>query len=331
MTGCGRWRSAIDGMLLRMRGASTRLLHLLALLTSRPRWSGAQLADALGVTERTVRRDVGRLRSLDYPVHAVPGPAGGYRLGAGGRLPPLLLDTDEAVAVAVCLRAGAAGTVAGIDAAAARALSKLEQFLPIATQLPVDAIGRAVVTLGGPSDAPVDADVLLECAQACRARERLRFDYQPRDGERRRRLVEPFRLVQAGRRWYLVAWDVGRGGWRTLRVDRISHVRATGQPCTHADEPDAASMVSHAVSTAPYRRQARVRLHAPLDEVARYVPPTVGVLTPDGDGCVLTTGAHDLTVIAAHLAMLDVAFTVLDPPELRGVVATMAARLASAT
>jgi predicted DNA-binding transcriptional regulator YafY len=309
---------------------STRLLQLLALLTTRPWWSAGELADALDVAERTVRRDVSRLRDLAYPVESVRGPSGGYRLGRGGRLPPLLLDEAEAVAVAVCLRAGAAGTVAGVEEAAARALAKLEQTLPAHLRSRAQAVDRATVTLPRTSDAAVEPDVLVILAQACRTPEEVRFAYRTHDGTRSRRLVEPYRLVHAGWRWYLVGRDVDRRAWRTLRVDRIADVVTTGRRFARDDEPDAAAMVSRAVSTSPYRWTAHVRLHAPVDALAHRVPPTVAALEADGADTVLTTGADDLALVAAHIGALGIDFTVLDPPELADAVRDMADRLGRA-
>ncbi|HEX6257302.1 MAG TPA: WYL domain-containing protein [Euzebyales bacterium] len=314
-----------------MRSTSTRLLQLLALLTTRPWWSAAELADALDVTERTVRRDIGRLRDLAYPVESVRGPSGGYRLGRGGRLPPLLLDEEEAVAVAVCLRAGAAGTVTGVEEAATRALAKLEQTLPAHLRSRARAVDDATVTLPRRSGTPVASDLLVTLAQACRTPEQVRFDYRTHDGVRSRRLVEPYRLVHSGWRWYLVGHDVDREAWRTLRVDRITHVVTTGRRFTRGGEPDAAAMVSRAVSTAPYRWTARVRLHAPVDAVADRVPATVAVLEAEGATTALTTGADDLAIIVAHIAALGIDFTVLDPPELADAVRAMAGRLGRAT
>lgn len=310
-----------------MRETSARLLKLLTMLASRPWWSGAELADALQVTRRTVRRDIHRLRTLDYPVESVPGPAGGYRLGPGGRLPPLLLDDDEAVAVAVCLRSGATGSVAGIADAAMLALAKLEQTLPANLRSRIDAIDHATVPLAREADVAVDPDLLVALAQACRANERLRFDYRTHDGRSGRRLVEPYRLVHTGRRWYLVAWDTNRDAWRTFRVDRVSRVTPTGQRFRRDSDPDAAAMVSRAISTSPYAEQVRVRLHAPPEQMAARIPPTVGLLEPDGDDTLLTTGAPNLAFIVAHLAAFEVDFTVVDPPELRERISVIADRL----
>jgi predicted DNA-binding transcriptional regulator YafY len=309
---------------------SARLLRLLSLLQARPDWTGAQLAERLEVTARTLRRDVQKLRSLGYPVEATPGAAGGYRLGAGAALPPLLLDDDEAVAVALGLRTAASHSVTGVAEASVRALAKLEQVLPARLRERTVALAQATVPLAisGPA---IDASALTTIARACRNRERLRYSYQSRDGEPGQRVVEPHRLVQAGNRWYLVARDTNLQDWRTFRVDRISAVQPTGQRFVPRDPPDAAAFVSRSVSVAPYRYQARVLVQAPADEVAALIPPTAGVVEPaSADTCILSTGAGDLTWMAMHLAALGPAFKVLEPPELIEQVRVLAARMLQA-
>lgn len=313
-----------------MLDTSARLLRLLAVLQSRREWGGAELAERLSVTPRTVRRDVERLRALGYPVHATPGAGGGYQLGAGTALPPLLLDDDEAVAVAVGLRTAAGGTVAGFEETSLRALTKLEQVLPPRLRRRVGAVGTSLVALTGPAPT-VDASTLAAIAGACRDAERVRFGYRDRDGTESRRWVEPHRLVHTGRRWYLVARDVDRDAWRSFRVDRIADPLPTGQRFTPQNPPDAATYVSESVSTAPYRHRARVRVHAPAAEVARRIPPTVGQLTAvDDDTCLLTTGADSLDALALHLALLGADFEVLEPEALADRVRAMADRLTRA-
>lgn len=310
---------------------SARLLRLLALLQARPEWSGAELADRVGVTSRTLRRDVAKLRSLGYPVSAMPGVAGGYRLGAGAALPPLLLDDDEAVAVALSLRTSAPQDVAGIGEAAVRVLARLDQVLPSRLRERAAAISHALVPLTGPAPA-LQAGALTTMARACRASERLTFRYRDRAGAPSARRVEPHRLVQAGYRWYLVARDLDRDDWRTFRADRIEAPQLTGVRFVPVDPPDAAAFVARAVTTAPYRHQARIIVHAPAEVVAEQLPPTVGVLEPDGaDRTILTAGSDSLDAIAFHVAMLDLDFTVLSPPELIERLAALAARLATAS
>jgi predicted DNA-binding transcriptional regulator YafY len=313
-----------------MLTTSARLLRLVALLTSRPWWSATELAERLEVTPRTVRRDIDRLRELDYPVTSIPGPGGGYRLGAGAAVPPLQLDADEAVAIAVCLRLAAAGSVQGIEDAAPRALAKLERMLPPRVRPRLAAIEAATVPLGGGTEL-VDPDVLLTVAEACRRSERLRFAYTSRQQVASRRHVEPLRIVPAGRRWYLAAYDLDRQDWRTFRLDRLSRPFSTGERFEHEDPPDAAALVSQALSSAPYRYVAKVRMLAPIAEVSRRVPPTVATLVDDGDGgTLLTSGSDRLGELAGYLAMIGLEFVVLGPDELRAEVAAVAARLARA-
>jgi predicted DNA-binding transcriptional regulator YafY len=313
---------------------SARLLRLLSLLQARPEWAGAELAARLEITARTLRRDVAKLRSLGYPVHAAPGVAGGYRLGAGAALPPLLLDDEEAVAVALSLRTAATHAVSGVGEASVRALAKLEQVLPSRLRARAAAIGQATVPLIGPGPV-VDADVLTTIAAACRNTERLEFGYRTRtdaeDAEPAKRRVEPHRLVQAGYRWYLVARDIDRDDWRTFRADRIGAPRPTGVRFVPRDPPDAAAFVARSVTTAPYRYQARVIVHAPAVAVAALVPPTTGVVETRPDGTsLLTSGSDSLDALAFHLAELGHDFTVLGPPELVSRVAELAGRLSRA-
>lgn len=306
---------------------SARLLRLLSLLEVRPEWSGTDLAQRLDVTPRTLRRDIAKLRSLGYPVDATPGVAGGYRLGAGAALPPLLLDDDEAVAVALSLRTAASHAVSGVGEASLRALAKLEQVLPARLREQVAAVGQATVPLAGPGQA-IDADVITTIARACRNSERITFGYRSRDGGHTRRLVEPHRLVQAGYRWYLVARDIDADDWRTFRADRIDGPQLTGVRFVPRDPPDAAAFVARSVTTAPYRYQARIVLHAPAAVVAELVSPSAGLVEPAADGtCVLTVGSDSLDAMAFHTAMMDLDFTVLEPPELAERMAQLGQRL----
>lgn len=314
-------------------GTTERVLRLLALLQRRPTWTAAGLAAELRVTERTVRRDAERLRSLGYPVHASPGVGGGYRLGAGTRLPPLLLDDEEAIATAVSLRLAAGGTVTGAAEAALRALSKLDQVMPPRLRERVRVLHGATDTLLG-GGVEVDPDLLVTLARACRDLLRVRFGYPARDGTTRERTVEPVRLVTTGRRWYLMAHDVDRDDWRTFRLDRMHDARATTWRFRAREHPDPAQHVQHAVTTAPYRHHVRVRLHADADRVRALVPATVGQVHDEGPGrCVLEAGGDDLDWIAAHVATLgaalDAAAEVLDPPALREAAARLARRLDS--
>ncbi|MFJ9778719.1 helix-turn-helix transcriptional regulator [Amycolatopsis sp. NPDC101161] len=299
-----------------MYGTSERLLRLLSLLQARRDWPGADLASRLEVDVRTIRRDVERLRSLGYPVHATPGVAGGYRLGAGAALPPLLLDDDEAVAVAVGLRTAASGTVSGIEETSVRALAKLEQVLPARLRPRVSALGAATVSLpgGGPT---VDASVLTVIAAACRDHERLRFPYGDHAGTETERSVEPLRLVHTGRRWYLVAYDLDRAGWRTFRVDRITAVPAPSFRFTPREPPadDLAAYVSRQISSAPYQHQLVLRVAAPAAVVAARVPPTTGAVEPiDEHSCRVRTGANTLDTVPYYLAQWGHDFVVEEAP-----------------
>ncbi|WP_436758619.1 helix-turn-helix transcriptional regulator [Streptosporangium sp. V21-05] len=315
-----------------MLETSARLLRLLSLLQTPRDWTGPQLAERLGVTTRTVRNDVERLRGLGYPVHATPGAAGGYRLGAGAALPPLLLDDEEAVAVAVGLRTAAGGTVAGIEEASLRALAKLDQVLPSRLRRRVDALQTAVVAVqgGGPT---VDAEVLTTLAGACRDRESLRFDYTGHDGTATRRLAEPYRLVHMSRRWYLVAWDVERRDWRTFRVDRIRPRTPAGPRFAPREPPggDVVAYVRRGVGAALWRYRARVRLHAPAGTVAERLPPSVLLEAVDEHTCVIEAGADTLQMLTLYLGMLDVDFDVVDSPEFSAHLGTLIGRYGRAT
>ncbi|MFE5406881.1 helix-turn-helix transcriptional regulator [Streptomyces sp. NPDC056580] len=304
-----------------MLETSARLLRLLSLLQSHREWSGAELADRLGVTPRTVRRDVDRLRELGYPVNASPGTGGGYQLGAGAELPPLLLDDDEAVAVAVGLRTVAGQGIEGIGETSVRALAKLEQVLPGRLRRRVGALNAFTVPMlrGGPPASPVDPALLTEIAHLCRDAERLRFEYRTHDGAASRRTVEPHRLVCTERRWYLVAWDVDRSDWRTFRVDRITPRPPHGPRFTPREPPavDLAGYVSEGVSTRAYAERSAVRLLVPLHEAAERISPSAGTLEADGpDACVLRSGAPSLDVMVIHIMMTGFPFEILEPVEL---------------
>ena len=310
-----------------MLETSARLLRLLSLLQARPEWSGPELAQRLGVTTRTVRNDVERLRGLGYPVHARPGVGGGYRLGAGAALPPLLLDDDEAVAVAVGLRTAANGSVTGIQETSVRALAKLEQVLPSRLRHRVRAVQAATVEI--PTDGPtVDADVLTAIAGACRDQQRLRFDYRDHDGSGSVRTVEPHRLVHHRGRWYLVAWDVDRADWRTFRADRIAPRTPTGPRFVPRDPPDGdvATWLLRGVGAATWRYRARVTVRAPAPLVAARVPPAVVVEAVDERSCVVDAGSDTPHMLALYLGMLDADFEVRQPPELVEQLAALAER-----
>jgi predicted DNA-binding transcriptional regulator YafY len=297
---------------------SARLLRLLSLFQARRYWSGAELADRLEVTARTLRRDVDRLRSLGYPVNSTSGAAGGYQLGSGSMLPPLLLDDDEAIAVAVGLRTAASGTVTGIEEASVRALAKLQQVLPSRLRRRVSALHSFILPLGnaGPT---VDSETLSVIAGACRENQKLSFGYSSRDGVASTREVEPHRLVHTGRRWYLVAWDLGRNNWRTFRVDRIESRLTTGLRFSPRDAPegDFAAYVTKSVAYAPYPHRARIILHVSMETAAERLPLAAGTLQAiDEHSCELQMGASSLDTLSVYLALIGFDFEVREPPEL---------------
>jgi predicted DNA-binding transcriptional regulator YafY len=308
-----------------MADTSARLLELLSLLQQRSHWGGPELAERLAVTPRTVRRDVDRLRTLGYPVDAAPGSLGGYRLAIGASLPPLLLTDDEATAIAIALGVSAAGGIDGVREAAVAAMAKLDRVLPVHLRSRIAAVRSTTLSLGGVDQ--VDAAALLVMAKAAADHERLRLAYVDREGRATERRVDPHRLVSTGRRWYLVAFDVDRADWRTLRVDRVSEVTATGHRFTLVDPPDAVAMVSRASGVAPYRHVAEAVVHADVAVVSAKVPPTVATVTPHPDGALLTVGADDLASLAGHLVSLDLPFEVLSPPALRALLLRAGQRL----
>ena len=315
-----------------MSETSSRLLGLLSLLQGRRDWPGSELAERLEVSSRTIRRDIERLRRLGYPVESLTGPAGGYRLRAGSAMPPLLLDDDEAIAIAVGLRTAAGASVAGIEETAVRALVKLEQVLPAHLARRVRALGSATSTLpvSGPT---VDPQYLTVIAAACRDFERLRFGYRSRDRTDSRREVEPHSLVNHGRRWYLVAWDRHRSDWRTFRIDRLSNPASTGVRFVQRTLPekDAATYVKRSITGAPNRFEALLTLHAPADEIARRLPGHWGGIEPiDADTCTYRTGDDNLRWLAWRIAMLGVDFEVHEPPELVEHLRALASRLTRA-
>lgn len=312
-----------------MTGTASRLLELLSLLQARRDWPGPELSRRLGVSQRTVRRDVDRLRRLGYPVESRTGPAGSYRLAAGTAMPPLLLDEDEAVAIAVGLRTAAGSAVEGIEGTSLRALVKLEQVLPAHLRARVHALGAAMTTLpaGGPT---VDPQYLSLLAAARRDGERVRFGYRRRDGETARREVEPHAVVPLGRRWYLVAWDVGREDWRTFRIDRMDAPAAAGVRFAPREVPggDAAAYVAANRYAGAGRHTARITVHAPAEAVRARVPGGGGTVTPLDDGrCELVTGDDDLHWLALRILMLGAEVEVHEPPALREHLRNLGARL----
>ncbi|WP_106399222.1 helix-turn-helix transcriptional regulator [Actinocorallia populi] len=316
-----------------MNTTSARLLTLLSLLQTPREWPGSELAERLEVSPRTVRRDVDRLRDLGYPVQATMGTTGGYRLVAGKAMPPLLLDDEEAVAIAVGLRAAASHPVDGIDEASVRALAKLEQVLPPRLRHRVNTLGAATVSVLNGDESRVDPEILVVLAGATAAQERLRFAYEAADGTLTRRLVEPCRLVASGRHWYLLAYDNDRDDWRVFRTDRVSEPHPTGVrvPSRVPPDEDAAAFVTRKLySTAP-TYEVSATLHLPASEASRRLGlPADAFQRIDERTCRLHGPADTLEWLAAKLLILGCPFEVHDPPQLRTYLAELSSRAAHA-
>ena len=301
------------------QSTSSRLLLLLGYLQSQPVWSGPDLVALLGVTARTLRKDIERLRELGYPVDATRGPGGGYRLGRHGQLPPLLLSDDEAVAVAIGL--GSAASAPGLADAGASAMAKLERTLPDRLQRRVRAIhantdiGPANTGTNEP-EVRVDPDLLAQLAAAISDRAGIRFTYE--DAERPV-TADPYRLVSWQQRWYLVAREHPDREWRVFRVDWM-RLRFPGA-ARFAPEPlrgdDYASFVLRHVASTGWKVHARILVDAPAQEVLDRINPAVGVVETVDDGhCVLVTGADSIETVAVWIGMLGIDFHVNGPPEL---------------
>ncbi|MFD5200149.1 helix-turn-helix transcriptional regulator [Streptomyces sp. NPDC058375] len=337
-----------------MSDTPARLLKLLSLLQAPREWPGGELAERLHVSPRTIRRDIDRLRDLGYPVEASRGSVGGYRLVAGAAMPPLLLDDEEAVAIAVGLRAGAGHAIEGVDEASVRALAKLEQVLPSRLRHRVSVLQNATVPLTRGDGATIDPRTLTTLASAATGRERLRFTYRSGDGARTKRQVEPYRLVSTGQRWYLVAYDIGREDWRTFRVDRVGEPYATGARFTPRPLPvegagrggegagrdaesggsggDAARFLARSIRRMQPELLLDVWFGAPAEFVAARLPGILGAPVPDGEGgCRLRASCADsLEWVALRLALVDCEFSVHGPPQLVAYLETLGARLTRA-
>ncbi|WP_031166706.1 helix-turn-helix transcriptional regulator [Streptomyces durhamensis] len=301
-----------------MLSSSARLLRLLSLLSSRPSWTCAELAERMEVTDRTVRRDIARLRDLGYSVDSEAGPWGGYRLRAGSHVPPLILDDEEALAVAVGLREAALSDALGGDQAALSALLKLRQVLPRRVAERLGELDDAFVRLPGADGPQIRPGLLLELAVACRQKERARLSYTDGEGRATVREVDPYRLVHTGRRWYLVARDVTRDQWRTFRADRIDRFQPTGLAADLTDPPDPARLVSRNIANGPYPLSATIRLPLPMSQALRLIPPTVGTHRPDGpDATLVDIGGPDPDGLARYLLGLGAPLRVLAPEEVR--------------
>lgn len=310
-----------------MLKTSARLLRLLWLLQSRRYWSGAELSERAGVDARTTRRDIDRLRELGYAVEASPGLGGGYQLMAGSSLPPVLFDDEEAVAVAVAVRA-AASSVGGMEETAVRLLAKLDQLLPSRLRKRASALHSVTISLTQLRSAP-PIDVLMQIAAACRDHLKLRLNYRDRVGNVTLRVVEPMRLVHTGRLWYLVAWDLQREDWRTFRMDRVEQHAACGPHFTPREFPgDIADYVSRSIRQVPYRHRMRIKLKGSAAELSKQIPRWCGELAAlDEESCALSTGADSIEVLAAQLLLVGTDFDVLEGHELLAELRKVAARL----
>jgi predicted DNA-binding transcriptional regulator YafY len=298
---------------------STRTLRLLSLFQNRRFWPVEELARRLEVSERTLRRDIDRLRELGYPVEAQRGPDGGYQLAAGAVLPPLVLDDEEAVALGVGMQAALqGGGVAGIEESSVRALAKIVQVMPSRLRRRVDAL--AAMTVAAPwSDPPasIEPDHLTSIAQACRDTERLEFAYTARDGTQSDRRVEPHRLVLLGRRWYLVAWDMKRSDWRSFRLDRMSEPRPTGAQFLPRELPadDAAEFVRGGIDNLPTRHVVEALIHAEASVVRTRIGSWATVEEIDDDRCRLRMTSDSLEWVLVTLGRTGADFEVVSPPD----------------
>ncbi|MFY1865138.1 helix-turn-helix transcriptional regulator [Achromobacter xylosoxidans] len=314
-----------------MLASSNRLLRLLSLLQTRRHWAGGELAQTLEIHPRTLRRDIDRLRELGYPIQASSGVAGGYAFRAGNALPPLLLDDDEALTVAITLRTAATGSVGGAEEAALRALVKLEQVMPARLRHKVDALRTALVPV--PRAGPlIDASQLAALAAACRDQLRVHFDYTDGRGQATSRQVEPQGLAHTGYRWYLVAWDPARADWRTFRLDRIAGAVTPGAHFAPRPPPDGGDLrayVARSVGQAANGEEARIVLHATRAAMTARIPAAVGEIDAlDDDRCLLRCSGQSLDALAYWLMALEVEFDVLAPAALALRLRTAAERVA---
>ncbi len=298
-----------------------RVFQLLGLLQSHRRWTSTELADSLGITARTVRRDIDRLRRLGYPVEAVPGATGGYRLAAGAHLPPLMFDDDEAVAIAVGLWTATSSPLAGIEDTALRALAKLETLLPDRLRRRMTAIGASTSIhrwSHGAEHDRTDIETLMTITAACRDSEEIRFSYVDRSGSSTDRLVEPHRLVAIDERWYLLAWDLRRDAWRTFRTDRVASVRAAGRQFTPRRIPggDPGSFVADRLGRAPQAHTVAVTVDADRDAVITAIPWLADDTVPlEGGRAEVTLRANRIEQLAVGIARLAGSFDVDLPPD----------------
>ncbi|MDO5083398.1 MAG: YafY family protein [Arachnia propionica] len=310
-----------------MTDPTSRVLSLLGLLESRSVWTGAELAERLGVTPRTLRRDVERLRDLGYVVEADPGPGGGYALGRGQVVPPLLLDEEQAVAVTLALTRAAHATTGPEAEAALRALSTIDAIIPSALRHRLAAL-RESSTVIVSGERP-DTGLLLTCADAIRRRVRLHFDYRDRHGTGTTRSVEPHRLVARARSWLLVAFDLDRDDWRTFRIDRMR--QATARTWRFTPRPGLEQVVAGLDDPVPpsaWRHRVEAHIHAPHAQVQAALPRGAGQLRPlDETTTWFLTGADDPATAACWLSRLEFDFTVLGDDEVVAATRALADRL----
>ncbi|MEU4014904.1 YafY family protein [Microbacterium sp. NPDC028030] len=317
-----------------MTRTTGRTLALLSLLQVRREWSGAELRDRLEVSDRTLRRDIEDLRELGYGIEATRGRHGGYRLGPGAEIPPLALAPDEAVAIAVGLRAAAGGVITGMEDAAARALAKLEQSLSSSTRRQITEVEQAMVPLDGQIRSDIDLGVVTAAASAIAGRTRLRIDYTRHDGVEVQRVVEPHRIVHTTERWYLIAWVPEHEAWRTLRVDRIRRPLPLREAFPRRDIPDEAlrDFTTRSITTAPYPYRARLRMHAPAERVSQLFDATVASVEAAGDGTsILTAGSRAPEEFALYIGMSGIEFEVLEGEEVRRALGEVGERMLRST
>lgn len=318
MPGPGQFRSWSSGTIRNVIGTSARLLQLLSLLSTQPTWTCRELAERMAVTDRTVRRDITRLRDLGYGIESDPGPWGGYRLGGGARVPPLILDEEEALAVAVALREAALSGVLGGDQAALSALLKLRAVLPPRIADRLGEMDATFVHTPRRKGGQISPGMLLQLASACRRGERTRLSYRDHAGNATVRDVDPYRLVHTGFRWYFVARDVVRDQWRTFRADRVTHIEPTGHMVEILDPPDPALLVSRSIAGVVYPLYVTIRLPHPMDQAVRLVPPTIGTHHPEGpDVTVVEIGGNDADQLVNYLLGLGTPLRVLSPDHVR--------------
>ena len=327
---CGRFPSAVLDF-ASVLTTSARLFRLLSHLQVPGVHSGAALASELGVSTRTVRSDIAALRELGYGIDAAPGVAGGYQLGPGKRLPPLLLDDEEVVAIALGLTSS--GALAGWDLAVAsmRALSKIISMLPSRLRPRLSTLAHSTVAL--PSrNAPVASEDLQAIATAIQRHEHLRFTYSATTDTETEREVEPYRLALRAGRWYLLAFDPLRDDWRTFRADRMRLKMATGRRFVRRDEPAEgldAYLAKH-LESATWQRRYRVRLAASASIIRERAPSSVEVTADGPEACIVTVGSDSAAAVARYLSWWEVPFTVLDADELKSEVRLLAERYSQA-